>query len=153
MNARPSASDLPRGFTFAATPCELKGRSGLDLALFVGDVPIVAAAMFTTNCVQAAPVIASQAHMQESHSKMRAVIANSGNANCCTGADGTAAAAAISLKVAHELGRLHPSQVLVCSTGVIGVLLHVEKTFMLSHNLFVHAAPARAPSRKSRAQL
>jgi glutamate N-acetyltransferase/amino-acid N-acetyltransferase len=143
MNARPSPSDLPRGFTFAATRCELKRKSGLDLALIVSEVPAVAAAMFTTSCVQAAPVIVSLAHMQESRSKMRAVIANSGNANCCTGSDGTAAAAATSLKVARELGRLHPSQVLVCSTGVIGVPLRVEK--------ILHAVPQLVRSRRASA--
>jgi glutamate N-acetyltransferase/amino-acid N-acetyltransferase len=126
MNPRPSASDIPRGFTFAATACGLK-RSGLDLALLVSEVPAVAAAVFTTNCVYAAPVLASQVHLRESRHRMRGIIVNSGNANCCTGSDGYAASAATTLKVAMQLGRLHPSQILVCSTGVIGVPLRVEK--------------------------
>ena len=54
---------------------------------------------------------------------MRGIIVNSGNANCCTGSEGMAAAATTALKVAWELARLHPSQILVCSTGVIGVPL------------------------------
>jgi len=54
---------------------------------------------------------------------MRGIIVNSGNANCCTGSDGMMAARTIARKVAWELARLDPSQVLVCSTGVIGVPL------------------------------
>jgi glutamate N-acetyltransferase/amino-acid N-acetyltransferase len=126
MSARPSASDIPRGFTFAAVACGLK-KSGLDLALLVSGVRAAAAAVFTTNRVQAAPVRASQAHLRKARSRMRGIIVNSGNANCCTGSDGYAASAATTLKVASQLGRLHPSQILVCSTGVIGVPLRVGK--------------------------
>ena len=122
MSAPPSASDLPRGFTFAAAACGLK-KSGLDLALLVSEVPAAAAAVFTTNRVQAAPVVASRFHLRRSRHKMRGIIVNSGNANCCTGSEGMAAAATTALKVAWELARLHPSQILVCSTGVIGVPL------------------------------
>lgn len=126
MSVRPSASDIPRGFTFAAAACGLK-KSGLDLALLVSEVPAAAAAVFTTNRVQAAPVFVSQAHLKKSRSRMRGIIVNSGNANCCTGSDGHAASAVTTLKVAMQLGRLHPSQILVCSTGVIGVPLRVGK--------------------------
>jgi glutamate N-acetyltransferase / amino-acid N-acetyltransferase len=58
---------------------------------------------------------------------MRGVIVNSGNANCCTGSEGLSAAATTALKLARELGRLHPSQILVCSTGVIGAPLRWQK--------------------------
>jgi glutamate N-acetyltransferase/amino-acid N-acetyltransferase len=126
MTARPSPSDLPRGFSFAAIACGLK-KSGLDLALLISETPAAAAAMFTTNRVQAAPVLASKVHLRKSRHKTRGIIVNSGNANCCTGSNGYAAAAITALKVARELGSLHPSQVLVCSTGVIGVPLRVEK--------------------------
>jgi glutamate N-acetyltransferase/amino-acid N-acetyltransferase len=126
MSARPSPSDLPRGFSFSATACGLK-KSGLDLALLISETPAAAAALFTQNRVQAAPVLASQVHLRKSRHKMRGIIVNSGNANCCTGPEGHVAAAATALKVARELDRLHPSQILVCSTGVIGVPLRVEK--------------------------
>jgi glutamate N-acetyltransferase/amino-acid N-acetyltransferase len=126
MSAPVSASDIPRGFTFAATHCGLK-KSKLDLALIVSETPATAAAMFTTNLVKAAPLIVSQAHLRKSRSKMRAIIVNSGNANCCTGSDGHGASTATALKLAQELGSVHPSQVLVNSTGVIGVPLCVEK--------------------------
>jgi len=134
MNPHLSNTSIPRGFKFAATHCGLK-KSKPDLALIVSESPASAAALFTTNEVQAAPVIASQAHLQKSRAKMRAIIVNSGNANCCTGSDGMAAAAATALKVARELGRLHPSQVLVNSTGVIGAPLRVEKILAAAPDL------------------
>jgi len=125
MSTHPSASDLPRGFSSASAHCGLK-KSGLDLGLLVSETPAAAAAMFTTNRVQAAPVRLSQAHLRKSRGQMRAIIVNSGNANCCTGPEGYAASTATAQKVAQELGRLHPSQVLVCSTGVIGVPLRTR---------------------------
>ena len=121
-----SLASLPRGFTFAATHCGLK-KSKLDLALIVSETPASSAALFTTNRVKAAPVLISQAHLRKSRAKMRAIIVNSGNANCCTGPDGYAASQSTAAKVAQELGLLHPTQVLVNSTGVIGAPLRVKK--------------------------
>jgi glutamate N-acetyltransferase/amino-acid N-acetyltransferase len=126
MSAAVSASDIPCGFTFAATHCGLK-KTRLDLALIVSETPATAAAMFTTNRVKAAPLIVSQAHLRKSRRKMRAIIVNSGNANCVTGSDGYAASAATAEKLARELGAIDASQVFVNSTGVIGVPLRVEK--------------------------
>ncbi len=126
MTTRLSNADIPQGFTFAATHCGLK-KSKLDLAILISETPASAAAVFTKNWVTAAPVIASQVHLRESRHRMRGVIVNSGNANCCTGSEGFAAAATSALKLARELGRLHPSQILVCSTGVIGVPLRWQK--------------------------
>lgn len=121
-----SAALLPKGFRFAATACGLKKR-GLDLGLIVSEFPASAACVFTTNRIQAAPVFASQAHLRQSRHKMRGLIVNSGNANCATGVEGIGAAATIALKTAWELGRYHPSQILICSTGVIGVPLPWKK--------------------------
>ena len=59
MNPHLSASDIPTGFTFAATHCGLK-RSRLDLGILVSDTPATTAALFTTNQIVAAPVIASR---------------------------------------------------------------------------------------------
>jgi glutamate N-acetyltransferase / amino-acid N-acetyltransferase len=108
-------SNVPRGFSFAATHCGLK-KSKLDLAILVSEAPASAAAMFTTNRVKAAPVVASQLNIRKSKHHMRAVIVNSGNANCCTGSAGLSATAATTRKVARELGGLDASQILVCST-------------------------------------
>ena len=126
MTLSVTASHIPRGFSFSSAACGLK-KSGLDLGLLVSETPAVAAAMFTTNRVQAAPVRLSQSHLRRSRGKMRAVVVNSGNANCCTGSNGYAASEATSRKVSQELGALESSQVLVCSTGVIGLPLRVEK--------------------------
>jgi glutamate N-acetyltransferase / amino-acid N-acetyltransferase len=126
MSARPSERYLPRGFSFSAAACGLK-KKGLDLALLASETPAVAAAVFTTNRVQAAPVLVSHAHLRRSRYKTRGIIVNSGNANCCTGQEGIAAAEATAAKVAKELDGLPPSEILVCSTGVIGAPLRVEK--------------------------
>lgn len=126
MNPHLSASDIPAGFTYAATHCGLK-RSRLDLGILVSDTPAVAAAVFTTNQIVAAPVIASREHLRKSRERMRGVIVNSGNANCCTKEDGYPASIATASKLAAELGGIDPSQILVCSTGVIGAPLRVEK--------------------------
>lgn len=151
MTPRPSASDLPRGFSFSATACGLK-KSGLDLALLASDGPAAAAAMFTQNRVQAAPVLASQVHLHKSRHGMRGIIVNSGNANCCTGSDGYAAAAATALKVAREMDRLPPHHILVCSTGVIGVPLRVEKILRAVPRLVrARRADARAFAQFTRA--
>jgi len=126
MTPSVTAKNIPRGFSFSSAACGLK-KSGLDLGLLVSETPAVAAAMFTRNQVVAAPVLASQVHLRQSRNRMRGIIVNSGNANCCTGSGGVAAAAATTLKVARELDKLHPTQILVCSTGVIGLPLRVEK--------------------------
>src|ERR1700723_788830 len=126
MTPSVTAKDIPRGFSFSSAGCGLK-KSGLDLGLLVSETPAAAAAMFTTNRVRAAPVRLSQIHLRRSSRKMRAVVVNSGNANCCTGSDGYAASEETSRKVSQELAALDPSQVLVCSTGVIGLPLRVEK--------------------------
>jgi glutamate N-acetyltransferase/amino-acid N-acetyltransferase len=125
MKSGPSSSDIPRGFAYAATACGLK-KTGLDLALLTSKTPASAAAVFTTNRVQAAPVRLSYEHLRKSRHKIRAVIVNSGNANCCTGSQGLAAARKTAAKLSGLLGcSLH--EVLVCSTGVIGAPLRVEK--------------------------
>src|SRR5579864_6273538 len=129
MSDLPSARALPRGFRFAATSAGLKKRGhtgSLDVALIVSDAPASAAAVFTQNLVQAPPVILSRAHVQASPDSMRAVIVNSGNANCSVGPGGMAASLSTADRVAESLG-CRENQVVVCSTGVIGVPLPVER--------------------------
>ena len=121
-----SEASLPRGFRFAATACGLKKTGALDLAIFSSDVPASAAAVFTQNLVVAAPVTLSKKHLQLSNGRMRAVVVNAGNANCATGAQGDAASLRTVEETARRL-RVAPQEVFVCSTGVIGVQLPVEK--------------------------
>ncbi|MGH9678949.1 MAG: bifunctional ornithine acetyltransferase/N-acetylglutamate synthase, partial [Candidatus Acidiferrales bacterium] len=129
MNDLLSSRALPRGFRFASASCGLKKRGhtgSLDVALIVSDTPAAAAAVFTQNLVQAPPVVLSRKHVQESSDSMRAVIVNSGNANCSVGPAGMVASLATADRVAELLG-CRDNQVVVCSTGVIGVLLPVER--------------------------
>jgi glutamate N-acetyltransferase / amino-acid N-acetyltransferase len=121
-----SEAALPSGFRFSATACGLKKTGALDLALLSSDVLASAAAVFTQNLVVAAPVVVSKTHLRSSKGRMRAVIVNAGNANCATGPAGFAA----SVKTVEETARrldCHPREVFVCSTGVIGVPLPLEK--------------------------
>jgi len=145
--ALPEAS-LPRGFRFAATACGLKKTGALDLGLFSSDVPASAAAVFTQNLVVAAPVTLSKKHLQLSKGRMRAVVVNAGNANCATGAQGDAASLRTVEETARRLG-LPVHEVFVCSTGVIGVQLPVEKILRALPSL----ARNRRPSMRSFAEL
>jgi glutamate N-acetyltransferase/amino-acid N-acetyltransferase len=98
----------------------------LDLALIVSDVPATAAAVFTTNLVQAAPVVVSREHLARSHGSARAIVVNSGCANACTGDEGLAVAREMAAETARVVG-CPIEQVLVASTGVIGVSLPIAR--------------------------
>src|SRR3954465_4426894 len=81
------------GFQAAGVSAGIKARAGaLDLALLVSDRPATAAAVFTTNLAQAAPVLVSRDHLGRSGGTARAIIVNSGCANACTGDEGMRAA-------------------------------------------------------------
>jgi len=107
------------GFSAAGIACGIKASGGLDLALVVGAPGTVAAGVFTTNLVVAAPVVWTRERLAAS-ADARVVVLNAGNANACTGAAGDAAVLATARRAAAELG-CQPEQVLICSTGVIGV--------------------------------
>jgi len=113
------------GFGAGGVACGLKATDAPDLALVVGDPGTVAAGVFTTNQVVAAPVTWSRNRLAGS-ADARVVVLNSGNANACTGPAGEAAVLATVERAAAELS-CRPDQVLVCSTGVIGVPLDVAK--------------------------
>jgi glutamate N-acetyltransferase/amino-acid N-acetyltransferase len=113
------------GFGAAGVACGLKGAGGPDLALVVGDPGTVATGVFTTNQVVAAPVVWSRNRLASS-ADARVVVLNSGNANACTGPAGEAAVLATAERAAAALG-CRADQVLVCSTGVIGVPLDVGR--------------------------
>ena len=113
------------GFGAAGAACGLKPSGAPDLALVVGDPGTVAAGVFTTNQVVAAPVVWSRDRLAGS-ADARVVVLNSGNANACTGPAGEAAVRATVERAAAELG-CRAEQVLVCSTGVIGVPLDVGR--------------------------
>lgn len=113
----------PRGFSAAGVAAGIKPSGAPDVSLVVVDGgPAAGAALFTTNQVQAAPVQVSRAHLEASGGRVRALLVNSGCANACTGARGMETAQISAEHVARELG-CPVDQVLVASTGVIGVHL------------------------------
>ena len=148
MNHALSEASLPRGYRFAATACGLKKTGALDLAVISSDVPASAAAVFTQNLVVAAPVVISKQHLRASKGRMRAVIVNAGNANCATGKAGDIAAQRTVADTAKRLG-CAPNEIIVCSTGVIGVPLAVEKILRALPKLVSN----RRPSARSFAEL
>jgi len=121
-----SARLVPKGFRFGAAACGLRRKNRLDLGVIVADQPCTAAGIFTSNLVKAAPVVLCQKHLASSAAKIRVVVVNSGNANCAVGPVGMRASVATAKTAAKAL-RCRVEQVLVCSTGVIGVPLAVEK--------------------------
>ncbi len=114
------------GFLAASVHCGIKPENlkRADLALLCSDGAAVAAATFTTNKIKAAPVKVSAAHLRTAD--LRAVVLNSGNANACTGLDGIEHAKRMARAVGWALN-LRERQVLVCSTGRIGVPLPIEQ--------------------------
>jgi len=115
----------PRGFKAAGVACGIKAAKGLDLAVIASDVLASAAAVFTTNLAQAAPVLVSRNNLAQSAGRIGAVVVNSGCANACTGADGMQHAQEMAAITARELS-LDGAAVLVASTGVIGVKLSMQ---------------------------
>jgi glutamate N-acetyltransferase/amino-acid N-acetyltransferase len=133
----PGSICAPLGFEAAAIFCGIKtlgtGKGSdkgakRDLGLIVSDVPAAVAGMFTTNQVCAAPVKISAAAAAGKFA--RAIVVNSGNANACTGKQGMRDAKAMARTVAavydRRGGRIRPNEVLVCSTGRIGVPLPMK---------------------------
>ena len=117
----------PSGFRSSAVHCGIKAKAGaLDLLVLAADSPAAAAGLFTTNLVQAAPIVVSKRHLTLSKGHARAIVVNSGCANACTGPQGFADAQQMTREVATGLG-CATEQVLVASTGVIGVNLVMEK--------------------------
>ena len=114
------------GVRAAGVKAGIKASGGPDVALLVADAPMAGAALFTRNHFAAAPVTLSRAHLARSQGQVRALVVNSGNANACTGAQGERDALAMCEQVARAVG-CPVEQVLVCSTGVIGVKLPMDR--------------------------
>ena len=114
----------PMGFRASAVRAGIKQSGALDLGLIVADGPCVAAGTFTTNKVVGAAVEVSREHIRSG--RAQAVFVNAGNANTCTGARGLQDAGTICKAVGRVAG-VEPGDVLVCSTGVIGHFLPMDK--------------------------
>ena len=118
---------VPRGWLFAAGDGGLRIHgSGPDVAVMYSVVPAQAAALFTANRVKAAPVVLSAKHLRSSRNMAQAIVANAGNANCATGEHGMRAARACAARAAALL-KIPARQVLLASTGVIGVPLDARQ--------------------------
>ena len=121
-----AAFALAPGFACAATACGLKKSGAPDLALLWSERPCAAAGVFTTNRVQAAPVLLDRETLARSAGRIRGVLANAGCANAVTGERGMADARRMQTLGAEAIGA-RPDEVLVLSTGVIGVFLDTDK--------------------------
>ncbi len=112
------------GFLAGAVSAGIKSKEELDLAILYSEVPCTAAGVFTTNQIKSAPVILSQKHIVKG--RAQAVVVNSGCANACTGGQGLTDAQEMANLAATKLS-ISPAEVLVASTGVIGVPLPMDK--------------------------
>lgn len=113
-----------KGFQFSTVEAAIKKPGRKDLALIWSEQPANAAAVFTTNAVKAAPVLLSMERI--ACGQAQALVVNSGNANACTGSQGLADARETTRLLAEGLG-IPEQLVQVCSTGVIGVPLPMER--------------------------
>jgi glutamate N-acetyltransferase/amino-acid N-acetyltransferase len=122
----PGGICAPAGFFCGSISCGIKDPKATrqDVALLMSDKPCACAATFTTNSVKAAPVQVSMEHLKSGN--IRGALLNSGNANACTGAKGLADARTMAAVAAARIG-LKPEQILVCSTGRIGVPLPIGR--------------------------
>lgn len=115
-------TDVPF-FKASGVSCGIKKSGNKDICVIYSEIDSVAAAVFTTNKVKAAPVLLNMEHIKSEHT--RAIVVNSGNANACTGNQGQADANAMAELTASLLS-IAPESVLVASTGVIGVPLPMK---------------------------
>ena len=115
---------LPVGFRFGATAAGIKTSGELDVGVILGDAPFVAAGLYTTNRLQAAPVVWAAGITPTADA--RAVVVNAGNANACTGERGGQDVRATAEHAAARLG-CRPEQILVLSTGILGEFLPMDR--------------------------
>jgi glutamate N-acetyltransferase/amino-acid N-acetyltransferase len=126
LRRSPEKVRLPLGFSFSAVAAGIKASGRPDLALAEAAKGATAAALFTQNRVVAAPVEVGRASLLSSRYRVRAVLVNSGNANCATGRAGIHACQQVCRETATALGAL-ADEIFPSSTGIIGVPLAAEK--------------------------
>lgn len=134
---------FPLGFRYSATYAGIRKDSREDLGLIVSDQPASAAAVFTTNRVQAAPVRIARQHLRASRGRVSAIIVNAGNANCAT-RNGDEVALACCRAVAKQL-KVPVAQILPASTGVIGVEMDPSLVVNALPRLFEDMLESRFP--------
>jgi glutamate N-acetyltransferase/amino-acid N-acetyltransferase len=117
---------LPRGFLWGAVRAGIKPSGRADLSAIVAPATATAAALYTTNKIQAAPLVLDRRNLSASAGRVHTVLINAGNANCATGDAGIAAAEQCCVAAAEVFGST-PEAIFPSSTGIIGVPLPVEK--------------------------
>jgi glutamate N-acetyltransferase/amino-acid N-acetyltransferase len=127
-----------KGFKYSAVAAGIRKKDRLDLGLIFSEKPAVAAGVFTTNRVKAAPVLLGKERI--AYGKTQAILVNSGVANACTGKNGMQAAHTCSGLVAAALN-IDESLVQIASTGVIGEQLPVEKVAAAMDELVAGLSP------------
>ncbi len=118
--------DMIAGFKIKAVKAGIKASGNLDLGLILAEEQAVAAGVFTQSKVVAAPVTLAREVLATNATKIKAVLVNAGNANACTGAEGMENAQICAAELAAGLAA-RPEQILLCSTGVIGEQLPLQK--------------------------
>ena len=142
LRRSPEPIHVPKGFSFAAIAAGIKASGRPDLALACSE-GATAAAVFTRNRVVAAPVEVGRASLKKARGRIEAVLVNSGNANCATGAAGIRACQLTCGKLAEYL-RISSNSVFPSSTGIIGVRLPVARIVEHLPALISSLAPDRA---------
>ncbi|HVT95053.1 MAG TPA: bifunctional glutamate N-acetyltransferase/amino-acid acetyltransferase ArgJ [Bryobacteraceae bacterium] len=132
---------LPLGYRYSSLYAGIRKDERDDLGLIVSDLPAAAAAVFTTNLVQAAPVQLSRQRLAKTGGEAAAILVNAGNANCAT-RTGTRVAVETTRAVAKAL-KLRPEHVLPASTGVIGVELDAARITNAIPKLIQGLSPVR----------
>jgi len=130
---------LPKGFKFSALTAGLKASGKPDLALILASPRATAAALFTKNQIVAAPVQVGRAALAKTNGRLRAVLVNSGNANCATGSAGLRACRQTCTETARLVGG-KPAEVFPSSTGIIGVTFPTAKVTSQLKPLIANAA-------------
>jgi glutamate N-acetyltransferase / amino-acid N-acetyltransferase len=129
LRRSPEKIRVPKGFSFGAVAAGIKVSGRPDLALVHATEGATGAALFTTNRVVAAPVEVGREALHSSRGRVRAIVVNSGNANCATGSQGVRACVRVCREAASLFGVL-ASEIFSSSTGIIGVQLPDEKIRM-----------------------
>ena len=126
VRAIPGGITAPSGFRASGLHCGIKASGKPDLSLVVSDAAAHAAGVFTLNLAKASPLKVCEEHLAATGGRARAIVTNSGCANACTGPQGLADAREMAALAAGAVG-CDVQQILVASTGVIGVNLKMDR--------------------------
>jgi glutamate N-acetyltransferase/amino-acid N-acetyltransferase len=140
LRRSPEKIRVPKGFSFGAVAAGIKVSGRPDLALVHATEGATAAALFTTNRVVAAPVEVGREALHSSKGRVRAIVVNSGNANCATGREGIQSCARVCREAATLFGA-PASEIFPSSTGIIGVQLPDEKILSMLPDLISALSP------------